>query len=253
MSLIFRQSLQYAVDKKLISFNPFADIKIEPDMFHTPPEKEDETQVYLVDEVKPIINEARADFIDTGNLAALAIPFAFQTGVRLGELVAIKCSDIRGRYLHIQRMEIKEQKQDYNGKWLPASRTVVERTKSKAGKRKIYLTDEAIAIIDAAISEIKQNGYSDEDYLFQDIRGRISSRAVDSRIRKYCDHINISHKSTHKVRKTYISTLIDSGININKICQTVGHESTKTTYGNYCYNRYSQEQTEEQFEKALKF
>lgn len=252
MSLIIRQSLHYAVDKKLILSNPFADIKIDLDMFHAPAEKKDETQVFLVDEVKPIIDESRNDFMNTGNLAALAVPFAFQTGARLGELVAINLSDIRGRYLHIQRMEIKEQRQDMNGKWLPADRTVVERTKSKAGKRKIYLTDEAMSIINAAINEIKENGYSDEDYLFQDIRGRVSSRAVDSRIRKYCDHINISQKSTHKIRKTYISTLIDAGININKIRQTVGHESTKTTYGNYCYNRYSQEQTEEQFEKALK-
>jgi len=52
-----------------------------------------------------MIEDAIADFQETSNLAALAIPFAFQTGLRLGELVATKPSDIKGNYLHIQHME----------------------------------------------------------------------------------------------------------------------------------------------------
>ena len=44
-------------------------------------------------------------------------------------------------------------------------------------------------------------------------------------------------KSFHKVRKTYISALIDSGLNINEICKAVGYTDERTTYGNYCYNR----------------
>ena len=36
----------------------------------------------------------------------LAILFNFQVGLRVGELVALKWSDISGNYLHVQRMEI---------------------------------------------------------------------------------------------------------------------------------------------------
>ena len=43
-------------------------------------------------------------------------------------------------------------------------------------------------------------------------------------------------KSFHKVRKTYISALIDSGININEIWKAVGHTDEHTTFSNYCYN-----------------
>ena len=58
-------------------------------------------------------------------------------------------------------------------------------------------------------------------------------------------------KSFHKVRKTYISALIDSGININEIRKAVGHTDERTTYGNYCYNRAGKQETTVAFENAL--
>ena len=106
-------------------------------------------------------------------------------------------------------------------------------------------------IISLAKETIDQEGFTDEDFMFQDKRGRITSRAVDFRIRKYCNHINIIQKSTHRIRKTYISTLIDAGLNINLIRQQVGHEDERTTYHNYCFNRMNEVETEAKLEAAL--
>ena len=58
-------------------------------------------------------------------------------------------------------------------------------------------------------------------------------------------------KSFHKVRKTYISALIDSGININEIRKAVGHTDERTTFSNYCYNRVGKQETTALFENAL--
>ena len=56
----------------------------------------------------------------------------------------------------------------------------------------------------------------------------------------------------HKIRKTYISTLIDNeNININYIRQMVGHADERTTYSNYCFNRKPKDMTENEMEKAL--
>ncbi|MCD7737671.1 MAG: hypothetical protein LUH58_01330 [Lachnospiraceae bacterium] len=54
-----------------------------------------------------------------------------------------------------------------------------------------------------------------------------------------------------KVRKTYISALIDSGLNINEIRRLAGHEDERTTYKNYCFNRMTNKETENLLEKAL--
>ena len=83
MSLIIRQMLIYAVERKLLSENPFANIKIDNKLFRKVKKKNDCTQVYQVNEVDLVMEEAFADFYEKASLAALAIAFAFQTGVRL--------------------------------------------------------------------------------------------------------------------------------------------------------------------------
>jgi integrase len=70
-------------------------------------------------------------------------------------------------------------------------------------------------------------------------------------IKRGCEFINIDVKTSHKIRKTYISTLIDSGLNIDEIRRMVGHSDERTTYGNYCFNRLTNKQTEDAIEKAL--
>ena len=61
---------------------------------------------------------------------------------------------------------------------------------------------------------------------------------------RLCDDINIGRKSSHKIRKTYISSLFDSGMNINKIREIAGHEDEKTSLNNYCFDRKTDNDTE---------
>ena len=51
MSLIIRQSLIYAVERNLLSENPFASVKIDNKLFRKVKKKDDYTQVYQGDEV----------------------------------------------------------------------------------------------------------------------------------------------------------------------------------------------------------
>lgn len=108
MSIIIRQGLDYAVDRQLIEKNYFKDVVINRKMLKKDIKKSDETQVFLTNEQPRIEAEAYRDYNETGSVTALAIPLAFQTGMRIGELVAIKSTDIKGKYLHVQRMEVKE-------------------------------------------------------------------------------------------------------------------------------------------------
>ena len=146
-----------------------------------------------------------------------------------------------------QRLE--QQRPD--GTWYPAQWMTVEYTKTHAGDRYVYLTEEARRILRIIQTANAEHGFSDHDFLFIHGGKRITPRAVDTRIRKYCDHINIDRKSTHKVRKSYISTLLDAGININEVRKQVGHEDERTTLHNYCFNRNEQIENESDMEKAL--
>lgn len=251
MAIIIRQALDYAVQKKLLSDNPFSKVTVDKKLFQTKKKPQDNTQVFLTDEQPLIEAESRKDFAETGATACLAVPLAFQTGLRLGEIVALKESDVVGNYLHVQRMEVRKVEQLADGTWSKQTFAVVDYTKSEAGDREVYLSKTARKIIADVIANNREHGYSDKGYLFLNERGRIHSKNVDYRIRKYCRHIGISEKALHKIRKTYISTLIDSGLNINEIRKLAGHEDERTTYNNYCFNRMTDTQTENLLEMAL--
>lgn len=251
MALIIRQALDYAVQKKLIEENPFIKVHVDSKLFQAKKKPSDKTQVFLTDEQPRIEAEAWKDFDKTGSVSCLAIPLAFQTGLRLGEIVALKESDIDGNYIHVQRMEIRQVEQLPDGSWSKQTFVVVDYTKSEAGDREVYLSQTARNILQKIRSSNAQHGYYDDGFLFLGEDGRVHSKSIDYRIRKYCRHIGISEKAMHKIRKTYISTLIDSGLNINAIRKLAGHEDERTTYNNYCFNRLTDAQTEQLLETAL--
>lgn len=254
-TIIMRQALAYALDRNIITKNPFELVHIDKKLFNRPKKKKSDTQVFLVDEQSKIEIEAYKDFTETSNSACLAIPFAFQTGLRISEIVALRWTDIneeKENSIHIQRMEIKQFHRIDDCTWTKPIRTVIDRTKTDVGNRNVYLTESAKKILKTIWEHNKENNYGNSDYIFKNKNGRITSTALDCRIRKYCSRINISEKGMHKIRKTYISTLIDSeNININYIREQVGHADERTTYGNYCFNRKTKDLTESEMEKAL--
>lgn len=253
MAVIIRHSLEYAVDQELIPKNLFNSFKVDGKLFRKVKKPEDETQVFLTTERPLIEAEAWKDFYDNGYTTALAIPLAFQIGVRLGELTALKTTDIcrNGKYLHIQRMAQKVEKQRSDGTWYPATWATVEHPKTSASDRYVYLTNEARRILKIIIDYNAMNDWSEKDFIFFQNGKHITPTAINTRIRKYCNHINTIQKGIHKIRKTYISTLLDSGININEIRKQVGHEDERTTLHNYAYNRVETLQNERDMEKAL--
>lgn len=253
MSVIIRQTLEYAADHGLITTNPYNQFTVEAKLFKKVKKPDDCTQVFLKTERPLIEAEAWHEFDEKGCTTALAIPLAFQIGVRLGELAAIKDKDIcgNGKYLHIQRMAQRLERQKPDGTWYPAIWMTVEHAKTSAGDRYVYLPKEARRIIKTIQDANQENNFHDDGFLFVHGGKRITPRAIDTRIRKYCDHININRKSTHKVRKSYISSLLDAGININEIRKQVGHEDERTTLHNYAFNRSDAIENESDMEQAL--
>lgn len=252
MAIIWRQGLSYAVQKRIISENPFLSVKVDKKLFEIKRKPADATQVFLTSEQPLIEKEAYNDFQEREHSASLIIPFVFQTGLRLGEVVALKETDIHGDFIHIERMEVRETKKNIDGTWQPQHFIVVDYVKSEAGIRDVFLTSKAKNIITKVLAYNKERNLNDNGFLFLDKAGeRIKSKSVDTRLRKYCRKIGIAEKGLHCERRTYISTLIDAQLNINEIRKLVGHESESTTYRSYCYNRLSRTETDNKIEQAL--
>ncbi len=70
-------------------------------------------------------------------------------------------------------------------------------------------------------------------------------------VRKLCKEIDTVHKSSHAARKTFISALIDGGVNINTIRELMGHRDERTTYNSYCYDYSTNDERAKLIENAL--
>lgn len=252
MSIILRQCLDYAVECGALEKNVFREVVINKKLFVRKKKPDASTQVYTTSETPKIINEMIRRYRNNPrNTAPLAVILCFETGVRIGELVCIKMSDIHGNYIRVQRQEVRdfayvsETQMTFNGF------RVVEYTKSSDEYRDVYLTETAKYIINFVqqVNELYGNKY--DDYLFVFGKKRINHYGIQTQILRGCKHIMIPTKTAHKIRKTYISALIDAGVNIDEVRRVAGHADERTTYENYCFNRETEEETNEKIEKAL--
>lgn len=250
---VIKQLLEYACDKKCITENPFDKVKVSKKLFQHNKKPNSKEQVFLVNEQKLIAEAARAK-VDSRPwcLTPLLILLNFQLGLRIGELVALKWEDVNGNYITISRMETTTYQVNEDGEVLPNGYKVVPFVKSEAGYREVYLNSVAKSLLQEIKKTNLKNNYYDEGYIF--IASRTKRRGTSRTLTKYleslCDYAGVINKSNHKIRKTYISSLFDSGVNINTIREQAGHEDERTSLNNYCFDQNDNTERENELEKA---
>lgn len=200
------------------------DLKISDKKFATKIIKDHE-QVFNEEEALLIANYILENYQSTRELGVL---FALLTGLRVGELVALKNGDQEKSALYIQRTEIKYK--DENNKTVYDVR---EFPKTKESMAEIELTDSALDILRLIRKTNIQNGITSEYLFYEEAYGRLKSYFFDRTIRKICKRINIPVRSMHKLRKTYASYLLANGVE-EKIAQAqLRHKDSATTHKYY--------------------
>lgn len=214
----------------------FGDLELSKRIFAKPEKK---AQVFSEDEVQ-IITEYLRENPTVGNLGIL---LTFQTGIRMGELSALKAADLKGNRLQIQRQEIKHKNLE-TGKG--TVHEIVDYTKTEAGLRNIILTP-------AAVETFKQIcAISKGEYLMMNGPKKIWTNSFNDYLYKACDAVGIERRSMHKIRKTYGTMLIDSGVDDSLTMAQMGHADITTTRKFYYYSNKNDSSKEAQILKAVK-
>lgn len=225
LKTITRGFLKRAKKRKLIDFNVeeiFQELDTSESDFKKVV-KEDYEEVFSEDETDVIIPYLMEN-IDTQNLGILLM---FATGIRVGELAAIKKEDISGYYINIRRTEtrfLRDKKYVYEIKDFP---------KTEAGVRTVIVPEGYTWIIRKMMCI-----NAESEFVFVDSKGkRMTTNCFRRRIRRVCDKLNIYPKSPHKVRKTYGSILLDNNVDEKLILGQMGHTSIVCTEKHYHRNR----------------
>ena len=198
------------------------------------------------------------DYIDEheDDIEFLGIKLLFKTGLRIGELSALKYSDFdfdRG-VLIVTRTEEKIQNPDwvhpseksaktgenFDGPKIPKTIvTVAEATKGALGWREVILDDSTLELVEK-IHALNPDGC----FLFEKNGHRIHANCWTKRLPRLCRHLGIGtpsercddlvvKKNTHKGRKHYISSLLHAKVEPKFIQSQVGHMDIQTTLSYY--------------------
>lgn len=251
ITVIVRQCLDYCTEPEIgiIEKNPFERVKFKGKMFRKRQQPASATQVFSDDEKQKIISLALNKYNRNPKYTtALAIVLNFTLGLRLGELCALKKSDIEGRHIKIQRSSIKDYEVVLSDEiqLRGNGNRIIDHVKSPAGERTLYLTDAALKVIELVEESNERYGYYDDGFLFISCNNkRIAPSTISNYLWKLCKEVGIDvPKGNHKIRKTFISSLFDARININTIREIAGHESEQTSLRNYCFDRSEKTTTE---------
>ncbi|MCM1064261.1 MAG: site-specific integrase [Eubacterium sp.] len=156
--------------------------------------------------------------------------FVLQTGLRVGEMVGLKWSDID---FDNRIMTISRTMNQLDGDW------VVGSPKSKAGTRQIPLTDEALSILKA----VKEKRVSADvvpiqfhDTVFVSRKGNpVDNSSYNAALRKICDDAGIPHISMHTLRHTFATRCIEGGMMPKTLQVILGHSKINVTMEIYVH------------------
>ena len=221
--------LKRAKKRKLIDFNVAACMN-EMDVSETEFKKtikEDNQEVYDDEEFEKIAKYLM-DNLDLHNMGILLL---FVTGLRVGELVALKPSDIKDNTITIRRTETRLRHEGYS------VFDVKEFPKTKAGARTVVVPKDYAWLVKKILL---QNPFG--EYLFERENGtRFTSGCIRNRLARINKRLGIVQKSPHKIRKTYGSILLDNKIDNKLITDMMGHTNIVCTENHYHRNRKSLE------------
>ena len=158
--------------------------------------------------------------------------FVLQTGLRTGEHIGLKWSDIdfENRTMKIERtMEYRYKV----GEWR------VGPPKSKSSYRTIPLTDEAIRILENQRSKnksLKLVPMEWKDIVFLCRKGTpVKNSTYDTGLFKYCDRVGIPRFSMHVLRHTFATRCIEGGMKPKTLQKILGHSNIGITMNLYVH------------------
>lgn len=166
------------------------------------------------------------------NPHSAVILVAMETGMRTGELTALRKEDIQDGFIHVHRQQIKIPKTDVNDciRFTEVNYTKNERANPKGG-RLIPITKLCQQALDIAFQL-----EGDSEYVFHHPNGnRVLNDSYEYYLRRVCKRLGITTTHNHAFRVAFNSRLIEAGMTCNDRCLILGH-SMQTNERHYSFS-----------------
>lgn len=210
-----RSAIDEAVTDGLLEINPVSQVSAA--RYHCG--KTSEEDDYEVDPFAPYEAEAIYNACRSKQWENL-FRFAFRTGMRSSELCALRWSDIDfpGRVSHVQSARVVG---------------MLKGTKTKAGKRKIELDDEAMQ----ALAEQRAFTFMRSEFVFEDPKTLKPWAGADA-IRKKAwvptlKKSGVRYRNPYQTRHTFATRHVSQGVNLFWLAGQMGHKGPEMLFRHY--------------------
>ena len=245
--VIVKQCLEYALIKKHVTENFLENVTIpSEDLVKV---KKKEINFLTESDMDKLYNESKRVNTKGFNIGgkvgepvyginAYAVIFIMYTGLRIGELIALKWKDVDldGKYIYINKSASTIKNRDKNSNEDKKYVKEITSAKTKSGNRSIPLSDRAIEMLNLLIN--KNPNYKPDDIVFLNQNDNMVSRANVTRTlqsmltRAECE---VEQCGLHALRHTFGSYLILHKIDVKIVSQLMGHKDVTVTYNIYVH------------------
>jgi integrase len=213
--------LNYAVTADFIPANPVKKLKPFKDDF--PPEP---LHYYTAEQFLKYISAARSRAETSGDFRFFVFfSIAFYTGMRKGEINALKWTDLSGNIIHVTRSISQHVKKQ----------TIEGKPKSKAAVRDLQIPQPLLQILQTQKARQKQAPVFSEDFRICGGQDIIPDQSLQTQHEKIIKDANLPPIKIHDFRHSHASLLINNGISIQEIARRLGHKDVQLTWKVYAH------------------
>ncbi|MBP3361868.1 MAG: tyrosine-type recombinase/integrase [Clostridia bacterium] len=170
--------------------------------------------------------------IDNTNLGIL---ICLYTGIRIGEICALKFEDISmaDKIIHIRKT--MQRVQNFSENKAEKTNVIITSPKSKNSVRDIPLPDFIIQIIKGQVL------YNPSAFLLSgDSLRFIEPRTLENRFKSCTSMCGIENVNFHMLRHTFATRCIELGFDIKSLSEILGHSSVNITLNRYVHSSMEQ-------------
>lgn len=201
---------------------------------------------------KPSIEKNELDVLDVSSQARLekhliskpeetniGILISLNTGLRIGEICALKWTDIdfKRAILHVRSTVTRVKSTDSS----KHTKLIIDRPKTKSSVRDIPISGTLMQILILLYENHKS------EYVISEKAGFVSPRTFEYRFHKVLNECQMPPINYHVLRHTFATRCVEFGVDVKTLSEILGHSNVSITLNTYVHS--SMERKREQLEK----